>query len=61
MNEKIRENTKKGREREKERDEMRERERDGKREEEVRVEKSFEEEGVSRGEKERKLQQNKQP
>jgi len=27
----------------------------------VRVEKSFEEEGVSRGEKERKLQQNKQP
>ena len=39
---------------------MRERERDEKREEEVRVEKSFEE-GVSRGEKERKLQQNKQP
>ena len=38
-----------------------ERERDEKREEEVRVEKSFEEEGVSRGEKERKLQQNKQP
>ena len=39
---------------------MRERERDEKREEEVR-EKSFEEEGVSCGEKERKMQQNKQP